>query len=68
MGEFWTMVGSNWHKVIVVILVLAHAWKFFFEYIRPAIKSDKESQPMTIVLPKEGCTIIIKPLDDSKKD
>lgn len=61
---FWEVMSNDWHKIVVVILVLAHAWKFFFTYIRPAVHKEPES--MSIILPKEGCTITIKPLEDSK--
>lgn len=62
MNEFWTVVGANWHKAIVVILVLGHAWKFFFQYIRPAVHPEKLPQPISIVLPPQGCTITVVPL------
>jgi len=59
---YWNFIQTNWHKIIVVIMVLAQLWKFFFNYIRPAIK-EKNTQPISINLPPEGCQIIIKPLD-----
>jgi hypothetical protein len=52
---------ANWHKVLVVIIALIHVWKFFFDYVRPIAKKDKEE--MLIKIPKEGVKITIEPLD-----
>lgn len=53
----WCM--TNWHKILVVIIALIHAWKFFFDYIRPVAKKEE----MLIKIPKEGVKITIEPLD-----
>lgn len=60
----WDFVQGNWHKILVVVLAVASAWKYFFEYIRPVAKHDKTVQPINVTLPKEGCVITIKPLKD----
>lgn len=57
----WLFLQANWHKILIVIIAGAHAWKFFYNYIRPV--AHKETQPMVIQLPKEGVTITIKPLE-----
>lgn len=59
----WEFMQANWHKILVVLLAAASAWKYFFEYIRPAVKHDPKTQPINVVLPKEGVVITIKPLD-----
>jgi hypothetical protein len=59
--DVWTHIKENWHKYGVVLLILFHGWKYFYDYIRPAVA--KEHQELSIKIPTEGCTIIIKPLD-----
>ena len=61
MDVLWSTIQTDWHKILVVILAIASAWKFFFQYIRP-MKSNKTAQPINIILPKEGCSITVKPL------
>jgi hypothetical protein len=61
MDDILPFFQNNWHKIIVVILALAQIWKFFIEYIKPTIKSNKNTN--SIILPKEGCIITIKPLE-----
>lgn len=56
--EMLSWAGDNWHKILVVLIALIHAWKFFIEYIRPVVHKDKE---VIIKVPKEGMTITIKP-------
>lgn len=70
MHEIWTMFGDNWHKIIVLFLLGAQVWKFFFQYIRPTIHHDKAVQPISITLPPQGCTITVKPLpvEEAKED
>ncbi len=63
----WDFLQANWHKILVVILAGASAWKYFFEYVRPTIKVTN-TQPINIVLPKEGMVITIKPLDKHHSD
>lgn len=63
-NDFWGDIKENWGKYGVIILMLIHAWKFFFEYVRPIFRKEpKESKELTIKIPKEGCTITIKPLE-----
>lgn len=59
----WEFLQANWHKILVVILAVASAWKYIYTYVKPAIKPINQSQPINIVLPKEGCIITIKPLE-----
>lgn len=62
--DITTLLKTEWHKIIVIILVLIHLWKFFNKHIRTIIdKEDKLPQSMNIMLPPEGCTITIKPLN-----
>lgn len=58
--DFWEDIKENWHKYGVILLILLHAWRYFFDYIRPVVKKEDE---MVIKIPKEGCKIIIEPLD-----
>ncbi len=60
--EIWAWCLANWHKVLVVIIALIQAWKFFMDYIRPV--AHHEQKDLSIKIPKEGVTIIIKPLDE----
>lgn len=60
-ADFWGDIKENWHKYGVILLILIHIWKFFFDYIRPVVK--KESDDIAIKIPKEGCMITIIPLD-----
>lgn len=62
----WSVIQNDWHKIVVVLLALAHVWRYFVEYIRPTIKEESKTKPMTITLPKEGCTITITPLKEEK--
>lgn len=64
MNEVWAFLQTNWHKILVLLLFLAKAWEFFFDYIRPAVQSE----PLSITVPKEGCVITIKPLGKSGDD
>jgi len=57
--DLWNIVRTDWHKIILVILVLAHVWKFFFDYIWPTV--HKKDETLSILIPKEGCTITITP-------
>lgn len=63
MDDIVSFFQNNWHKILVVLLVLSQAWKYFYEYIRPAVIHEKQPQPINIVLPPEGCTITIKPIE-----
>jgi hypothetical protein len=64
MNNIWQIIQNDWHKILVVILTLASVWKYVFTYIKPAVKPTKESQPINIILPKEGCVITIKPFSE----
>lgn len=59
----WEFLQANWHKILVVILAVASAWKYIYTYVKPVVKPTNQSQPINIVLPKEGCIITVKPLD-----
>jgi len=58
----WSFVQANWHKILVVILAGASAWKYFYQYIKPTIKPEKTGRAVSIVVPEDGCVITIKPL------
>jgi hypothetical protein len=50
-------IKTDWHKIVVVTLVLAHVWKFFYEYVKPVVKpTDKEH--IQIKLPKNGRIVV----------
>jgi hypothetical protein len=67
--DFLTIIKTDWHKIIVVILALVQMWKFSNKRIRTIIgkEEDKLPQSMNIMLPPEGCTITIKPLEKVDK-
>ena len=64
-SDFWADIKENWHKYGVILLILIHLWKFFFDYIRPVVKKEPES--MVIKIPKEGCVITVKPLGEASQ-
>ena len=61
--EMLNWAGNNWHKILVVLIALIHAWKFFFEYIRPVVKENNEEE-LTIKIPKKGLTNKIERNED----
>lgn len=63
--DFLTILKTDWHKIIVVILALVQMWKFSNKHIRAVLgkEVEKSQQPMTITLPPEGVMITIKPLN-----
>jgi len=63
--DFLTIIKTDWHKIIVVILALVQMWKFSNKRIRAVLgkEVEKSQQPTTITLPPEGCIITIKPLN-----
>lgn len=61
--EMLNWAGNNWHKILVVLIALIHAWKFFFEYIRPVVHHDNSEQ-VIIKIPKKGLTIKIERNED----
>jgi hypothetical protein len=64
----WDFIQTNWHKILVVILALASIWKFFYQYVRPTVHHEKMPQPINIVLPKEGCVITVKPINNHSSE
>ena len=63
MIELLNWSKDNWHKILVVLIALIHAWKFFIEYIRPVVhKSDDEE--VIIKIPKKGLIIKIERNED----
>ena len=67
MTDFWTLVRSDGHKVVIAIVALIHLWKFLEKWIKSIFDKEKSSiPPASIVLPPEGCTITITPLIEKK--
>ena len=70
--DLLTIIKTDWHKIVVAILALIQSWKFLNKHIKSIYEKDKRSAEQTmstnqssinLILPKEGCTITIKPLD-----